>query len=77
MEDNRGKSWPIPRSAAGVVAMPRSWSASIEWRLLDGRGWLWKAISHEIEQRRLFPWIPVCFGIGILLFFQADGAPTL
>jgi len=77
MEDNRGKSWPIPRSAAWVVALPRSWSASIEWRLLDGRGWLWKAISHEIEQRRLFPWIPVCFGIGILLFFQSDGAPAL
>ncbi|WP_312895206.1 ComEC/Rec2 family competence protein [Microvirga sp.] len=59
------------------MALPRSWSASIEWRLLDGRGWLFRAITHEIEQRRLFPWIPVCFGIGILLFFQADGAPAL
>ncbi len=59
------------------MALPRLWSTSIEWRLLDGRGWLSKAIVHEIEQRRLFPWIPVCFGGGILLFFQADGAPTL
>ena len=77
MEDNRGNTRRIPRSAARVVALPRSWSTSIEWRLLDGRGWLSKAIAHEIEQRRLFPWIPVCFGIGILLFFQADGMPAL
>ncbi len=59
------------------MALPRSWSSSIEWGLLDGRGWLSKAITHEVVQRRLFPWIPVCFGIGILLFFQADGAPAL
>jgi competence protein ComEC len=77
MEDNRGKTWPIPRSAARVVALPRSWSTGIQWRLLDGRGWLSKAITHEIEQRRLFPWIPVCFGVGILLFFQAAGMPAL
>ncbi|MFC1455318.1 DUF4131 domain-containing protein [Microvirga arabica] len=77
MEDNRGKTWPISRSAARVMALPRSWSTSIEWRLLDGRGWLSKAITCEIEQRRLFPWLPVGFGIGILLFLQADGAPAL
>ncbi|MEE1656478.1 ComEC/Rec2 family competence protein [Microvirga sp. CF3062] len=67
----------IPRSTARAMALHRSWNASIEWRLLDGRGWLLKAVVHEIEQRRLFPWIPVCFGVGILLFFQADGAPAL
>jgi competence protein ComEC len=77
MEDNRGKIRRIPRSVARVVALPRSWRTGIEWRLLDGRGWLSKAITHEIEQRRLFPWLPVCFGIGILLFFQADGMPAL
>jgi len=59
------------------MALPWSWSTSIEWRLLDGRGWLSKVFAHEIEQRRLFPWIPVCFGIGILLFFQANRAPAL
>ena len=59
------------------MALPRSWSTSIEWRLLDGGGWLSKVFAHEIEQRRLFPWIPVCFGIGILLFFQANRAPAL
>ncbi|MGF9758136.1 hypothetical protein AAII07_23340 [Microvirga sp. 0TCS3.31] len=75
MEDNRGKTQRILRKAARVVTLPRSWSTRIEWRLLDGRGWLLKAITYEIEQRRLFPWIPVCFGIGILLFFQADGPP--
>ncbi|WP_246498330.1 DUF4131 domain-containing protein [Microvirga soli] len=59
------------------MAVPRSWNDSIQWKLLDGRSWLANAITCEIEQRRLFPWIPVCFGIGILLFFQADGTPAL
>jgi competence protein ComEC len=77
MEDKRGKTRRIPRSSARVMALPRSWNAGVGWRLLDGRGWLSKAITHEIEHRRLFPWIPVCFGIGILLFFQADSAPAL
>ncbi|MGZ5306764.1 MAG: DUF4131 domain-containing protein, partial [Actinomycetota bacterium] len=29
-------------------------------------------LTQEIEQRRLFPWLAVCFGVGIVLFFQAD-----
>ena len=49
----------------------------IDWGLFDGHGRLSRAIAREIEQRRLFPWIAVCFGIGILLFFQADGTPAL
>lgn len=34
-------------------------------------------MAQEIEQRRLFPWIAVFFGIGIILFFQADAEPAL
>lgn len=77
MEDNREKPRRIPRSSARVVALPRSRGIQAEWQLLDGRAWLSKNIAQEIEQRRLFPWIAVFFGIGIVLFFQADGQPAL
>jgi competence protein ComEC len=77
MEDNHEKPHRIPRSSAQVAALPRSWGSPIEWSFLDGRGWLLKNIAREIEQRRLFPWVAVFFGIGIILFFQADGQPAL
>ena len=35
-------------------------------------------LAREAEQRRLFPWLAVAFGAGILVFFTAtDGAPSL
>ncbi len=77
MEDNREKPRRIPRSSARVAALPPSWGIRAEWQLLDGRAWLSKNTALEIEQRRLFPWIAVFFGIGIVLFFQADGQPAL
>jgi len=77
MEDNREKPRRIPRSSTRVAALPRSWGFQAEWQLLDGRAWLSKNIALEIEQRRLFPWIAVFFGLGIALFFQADAEPAL
>jgi competence protein ComEC len=43
----------------------------------DIGAWLTACIAHEAERRHLFPWIPVCFGIGILMFFAAEGRPAL
>jgi competence protein ComEC len=77
MDDNQAKPRMMARSVARTAALPRSWAANLEWGLLDGRDWFRKAIALEVEQRRLFPWIAVCFGIGILLFFQADGGASL
>lgn len=35
-------------------------------------------LAREAEQRRLFPWLAVAFGAGILVFFTAtDGTPAL
>ncbi len=39
---------------------------------LDLRG----ALLAEVDARRLFLWIPVCMGVGILLFSVADGVPS-
>lgn len=34
------------------------------------------AFVAEADARRLFLWAPVCMGIGVLLFFAADGVPS-
>ncbi|TXM94166.1 DUF4131 domain-containing protein, partial [Methylobacterium sp. WL122] len=42
------------------------------------RGWVISGLVIEAEQRRLFPWLAVAFGAGILVFFTAtDGMPAL
>src|SRR5215207_9363054 len=43
----------------------------------DWGGWLRACLAQEIEQRRLFPWLAVSFGLGILLVFAAEGRPAL
>lgn len=42
------------------------------------RGRILHALDREAGQRRLFPWLAVAFGVGILVFFAAaDGRPWL
>ncbi|EIM29690.1 ComEC/Rec2-related protein [Microvirga lotononidis] len=62
---------------ARAVALPLSSGIPLIWSLPDGRAWLSRNMALEVEQRRLFPWIAIFFGIGIVLFFQADGQPAL
>jgi competence protein ComEC len=76
-EDNKEEPSRIPRSTARALALPRSVGLALDWRFVDWRGWLSRQVAREIEQRRLFPWLAVCFGLGILLFFQAEGQPAL
>jgi competence protein ComEC len=45
--------------------------------LAEGRKRLLRAIALEIERRRLFLWLPVLMGVGILLYFSADREPSL
>ncbi|HEX2126007.1 MAG TPA: ComEC/Rec2 family competence protein, partial [Thermoleophilaceae bacterium] len=75
-EDNPHDRRRIQRAAA-AVALPLPRSAASGGMALDLRAWLWRGIALEAEERRLFPWIAVCFGLGILLFFQAEGRPAL
>lgn len=70
--DNKGEQNRIPRSPARAVALPRPSGLALDWGVLDWRGWLERNLARDIEQRRLFPWLAVCFGLGIVLFFQAD-----
>ena len=70
--DNKGEPGRIPRSPARAVALPRPSGLALDWDVSGGRDWLLRCLAEEIGQRRLFPWLAVCFGIGVLLFFQAE-----
>ncbi len=71
-QDNKGKSGRNPRSPARAVALPRPPGLALDWDVPGWRDWLLRCLAQETGQRRLFPWLAVCFGIGVLLFFQAE-----
>ncbi|WP_043764349.1 ComEC/Rec2 family competence protein [Methylobacterium sp. 88A] len=56
------------------LARPRSPSAMVE----AAKRWFAGGLAEESEQRRLFPWLAVAFGLGILVCFTAThGEPSL
>ncbi|GJE24243.1 hypothetical protein JHFBIEKO_4714 [Methylobacterium mesophilicum] len=62
------------RLAGGAVALAGTRPVSMPAL----HGWLADGLAREVEQRRLFPWLAVAFGAGILVFFGcADGTPFL
>jgi competence protein ComEC len=69
--DGRAMRGAVPALLAGRVTAPAQlWPAARD-RLRAG-------LACEAEQRRLFPWLAVAFGAGILVFFTAtDGEPAL
>ena len=61
-------------TAGGVATLTRARAAALPAIL----AWFAHGLAREAEQRRLFPWLAVAFGIGILAFFTlADGPPWL
>jgi competence protein ComEC len=62
------------RAAGSAVALPGPRALA---RPAVG-AWLAGGLRREAEQRRLFPWLAVAFGTGILVYFAAvDGTPVL
>ncbi|MCC2096699.1 MAG: ComEC/Rec2 family competence protein [Hyphomicrobiales bacterium] len=74
-----------PRARAGVWIGDRGGFPAVAEALRSGlvyRGqaffaWLHACFREEAEQRRLFLWLPVCFGSGVLLYFTAEREPLL
>lgn len=71
------------QAQAGVLALPggrrwRRWlTHSPVWPQTGwGRG-LAAALESEIERRRVFNWLPVFMGVGVILYFLADREPAL
>ncbi|MDP4593219.1 MAG: competence protein ComEC, partial [Beijerinckiaceae bacterium] len=79
MPEGRG-----PRARASVyagAAAVLAGSGSARSGLIGWRqalfAWLHRCAREEAEQRRLFLWLPVLFGAGVLLYFAADQEPLL
>ena len=63
-------------AAAVLVGSVSARSGLIGWRQALF-AWLHRCAREETEQRRLFLWLPVLFGAGVLLYFAADQEPLL
>ena len=74
----RGDGSARATAMAGVLPLGAALGrARLQAQGFEWRAWLRRCCAQEIEQRRLFPWIAVAFGLGILLYFAADGRPSL
>jgi len=75
-ETDTKETLPLPRPAARAVALPLGRrladTAVLPVRLPDVPAWIGGELTRDVAQRRLFPWIAVVFGLGIVLFFQAE-----
>jgi competence protein ComEC len=75
-----GQSRSHAAQAAAALAWPqaaRLRGVALSLRLLDAGRLLRAALEAEAERRRLFLWLPVMMGLGILLYFAADREPAL
>ena len=72
-----GRGGRTGRAAASAAAMALASGGARRASSADWRLWLAGCLQQEVEQRRLFPWIAVAFGLGILLVFAAEGRPAL
>ncbi|GJE16050.1 ComEC/Rec2 family competence protein [Methylobacterium marchantiae] len=67
-------------SARAMGANAAAWSRRRSLSVLGdaAKEWWRRGLVREVEQRRLFPWLAVAFGAGILVCFTAtDGQPSL
>ncbi len=78
-QDGAGRRRPSTPAAVrpwqGAAAGRTSRTAGLSLAALPA--WFAGCIGHEIESRRLFPWIAVAYGLGIALAFAADGPLSL
>ena len=82
---------PAPPGQGRAVRPPGARAMLLPWRfpapgfgqaglavaLGEARDTLLRALAREAERRRLFLWLPVAMGVGILLYFAADQEPAL
>jgi len=73
----RGTGRATPRARTWDVARPHgaTWNAAGIWRQAGDVLTRWAA--SDVAAGRLMPWLPVCFGFGIVLYFTADREPAV
>jgi len=74
-----GKPRKTPRSIAIALGQGTGRRASARWPDWPGAisRLLHRAIQTEVDRRRPFLWLPVCFGLGIVAYFAAETEPSL
>src|SRR5215213_10253201 len=79
MAEDNTENRPRIQAGAASAAVPRPFGVSlpIGWPEFGFSAALGRLLIREVEQRQLFVWLPVCFGLGVVLFFQAEGEPAL
>lgn len=65
------------RVRTGALALPARIALPLAFPQYDWGGRLRRALATELERRRLFNWLPVCMGAGVLLYFLAEREPGL
>src|SRR5947208_16595196 len=59
------------------VARPRGFAWPSGAALGGAREVISRWFATDTAAGRLMPWLPVCFGLGIVLYFTADHEPSL
>src|SRR5688500_9913566 len=77
MAGTSGRGSPSGTARAATLALAGAFRPAGVAGRLEWQGWLKACIAEEVEQRRLFPWLAVAFGCGVLLYFSAEGTPAL
>lgn len=80
MADPRGRSGGRGRAVAIAIDEATTRRRLLRWWPERLAGWqtVWRtAFNLEIDRRRLFLWLPVAFGAGIVAYFQAEAEPSL
>lgn len=67
----------INRDGTARLAQAGFAPARAERRWTVAALWLAKCVRQEVDQRRLFPWLAVAYGLGITLAFAAEGPLAL
>jgi competence protein ComEC len=63
-------------TSARAVAAPWTWHAPRHAERLRWTAAILRELRGEVDGRRLFLWLPVMIGLGVLLWFAADGLPS-
>ena len=66
------RTWPLGGRAQGVSP---GWLGSLDTSAHGARFAEW--LARDTAPGRLIPWLPVAFGIGVILYFAADREPFL
>src|SRR5690348_7731945 len=69
---DRAETWPV----AGAAGPRRAtWPAGLDEFLRQTAARMADWAATEVAPGRLFPWLPVAFGGGIVFYFTADHEP--